>query len=243
MRRFYRDAGVDSGAEGHRVLLDGRPVRTPAKRLLIAPSAALAEAIAEEWRGQGDDIRPELLPLSRLAGTARDRMPELREAAIDEVVAYVDTDLVCYRAAAPFDLVERQQRSWQPLLEWLAASFGVRLAVTTSMLPVVQPDAAPTNVRQVVERLDDWPLVGFHAATTALGSVVLGLALLHGRIDAEAALAASLLDELFEIERWGAEAEALRRHEVLRRDVFGAERFLRLLDEPAADRSNPASRR
>jgi chaperone required for assembly of F1-ATPase len=239
MRRFYRDVDVAPGAEGHQVLLDGRPVRTPAKRLLIAPSAALAEGIAEEWRDQGDDIRPELMPLSRLAGTALDRMPDLREAAIDEVVAYVDTDLVCYRAAAPFDLVDRQQRSWQPLLEWLTASFGVRLAVTTSMLPVAQPDAARANVRRAVERLDDWSLAGFHAATTGLGSVVLGLALLHGRIDCDAALAASLLDELFEIERWGAEPEALRRHAALRRDVTGAERLLRLLAQPAADPSNP----
>jgi chaperone required for assembly of F1-ATPase len=239
MKRFYRDVSIAPGAEGHRVLLDGRPVRTPAKRLLIAPSGALAEAIAGEWRDQGDDIRPEVMPLSRLAGTALDRMPDLRRAAIDEVLAYVDTDLVCYRAAGPLELVERQRRSWQPMLDWLEASFGVGLTVTSSILPVAQPGAARERVGAIIEPLDDWPLVGVHAATTGLGSVVLGLALLHGRIDAEAALAASLLDELFEIERWGVEPEALRRHEALRRDVFGAERFLRLLDEPPADRSNP----
>jgi chaperone required for assembly of F1-ATPase len=226
VKRFYRVVSVALADHGHRILLDGRPVRTPAKRTLATPSAALAEAIAEEWRAQPDAIRPELMPLCRLAGTAIDRMPALRAAAIEEVVAYVDTDLVCYRAAAPLELVERQQRSWQPLLEWLHDSLGVRLAVTTAMLPIAQTDAARAEVRRSIERLGDWPVVGVHALTTALGSVVLGLALLHGRIDAEAALAASLLDELFEIERWGAEAEALRRHAALRRDVTAAACFL-----------------
>jgi chaperone required for assembly of F1-ATPase len=209
-------------------------VRTPAKRPLAAPSTALAEALAEEWRAQEEQIRPELMPLCRLAGTAIDRMPALRGAAIEEVVAYVDTDLVCYRAAAPPELVERQQRAWQPHLEWLHERLGVPLAVTTAMLPIGQTDAARAQVRRSIERLADWPLVGVHAATTALGSVVLGLALLHGRIDAEAALAASLLDELFEIERWGAEPEALRRQEALRRDVTAAARFLATFGGPRA---------
>jgi chaperone required for assembly of F1-ATPase len=153
-------------------------------------------------------------------------MPELRPAAIDEVAAYVDTDLLCYRAAEPFELVRRQRQVWQPVLEWLSAAYGIRLCVTTSILPVAQPEAARARLRAAIEELPDWPLVGVHAATTALGSLALGLAVLHGRIDAEAALAASLLDELFEIERWGSDPEAERRHALLRRDVTGAARFI-----------------
>jgi chaperone required for assembly of F1-ATPase len=226
MKRFYRDVEVAAAGEGHRVLLDGRPIRTPAKRALTLPSAALAEGLAAEWRAQGGTIRPEDMPLTRLANTAQDRMPELRAAAIDEAVGYAGTDLLCYRAATPLALVERQQRLWQPLLDWAASTFGTRLAVTTTLLPVTQPDTAVRGLRAAVEELGDWPLVGLHAATTALGSLVLGLALTRGRIDAERALAASLLDELFEIERWGRDAEAERRHAALRREVESATQFL-----------------
>jgi chaperone required for assembly of F1-ATPase len=235
MRRFYEEVTVDPGERGHGILLDGRPMRTPAKQPLAVPTAPLAVAIADEWREQRDKIRSDTMPLTRLASTAIDRMPAQRQAAIEEVIAYVDTDLVCYRAAEPFELVQRQQHAWQPMLEWLTRTYGVRLGVTTSILPLVQPPAARATLRSAIEKLDDWPLVGMHAATTALGSLVLALGLLHGRLDAEAALAASLLDELYEIERWGSDVEAERRHQALRRDVSAAARFLAGLD-PAPSR-------
>lgn len=226
MKRFYETVEVAPADDGHRVLLDGRPLRTPAKRLLAVPAAGLAEALAGEWRAQGELVQPQAMPLTRLASTAQDRMPALRAAAIEEVVGYAGTDLLCYRAAAPLDLVERQSRVWQPLLEWAASAYGVRLTVTTSLLPASQPEAAVRGLRAAVETLGDWPLVGLHAATTALGSLVLGLALARGRIDAEEALAASLLEELFEIERWGQDAETEGRHAALRRDVEASALFL-----------------
>jgi chaperone required for assembly of F1-ATPase len=231
MKRFYRNVTVAPGEHGHQILLDGRPLRTPGRQLFAAPTAPLAEAIADEWRGQGDTIRPDVMPLTRLASTALDRMPAERQAAVEELAAYADTDLVCYRAAEPFELVQRQHQAWQPMLEWLSHAYGVRLAVTTSILPLAQPAAARARLRSAIEELGDWPLVGMHMATTALGSLVLGLGLLHGRLDADAALAASLLDELFEIERWGSDTEAERRHQALRRDVGGAARFLRELHQ------------
>jgi chaperone required for assembly of F1-ATPase len=117
------------------------------------------------------------------------------------------------------------------MLDWVSRIYGVKLAVTTSILPLAQPAAVRDRLRSEIEILGDWPLVGMHAATTALGSLVLGLCLLHGRLDADAALAASLLDELFEIERWGSDAEAERRHEVLRRDVTAAAQFLHGLEQ------------
>jgi chaperone required for assembly of F1-ATPase len=231
MKRFYRDVTVAPGEHGHQILLDGGPMRTPAKQLLVAPAAPLAEAIADEWRGQDDTIRPDAMPLTRLAITAIDRMPILRQAAIDEVVAYAETDLVCYRAAEPFELVKRQYQAWQPTLDWLTRTYGVKLAVTTTILPVAQPVAARARLRSAIEDLGDWPLVGMHMATTTLGSLVLGLGLLHRQLDADAALAASLLDELYEIERWGNDLEVERRHEALRRDVSGAARFLHELHQ------------
>ena len=226
MRRFYQTVEVAPADDGHHLLLDGRPLRTPAKRLLAVPAADLAEALAGEWRAQGEVVQPQAMPLTRLASTAQDLMPALRVAAIEEAVGYAGTDLLCYRAAAPLDLVERQSRVWQPLLDWAASVYGARLTVTTSLLPVAQPDAAIRGLRAAVENLADWPLVGLHAATTALGSLLLGLALARGRLDAGQALAASLLDELYEIERWGRDAETERRHQALRRDVEAVTLFL-----------------
>jgi chaperone required for assembly of F1-ATPase len=225
VKRFYKEVGVAADGNRHRILLDGRPVRTPGRRLLALPDAALALAVAEEWRGQGETIERAGMALTRLASTALDRMPELRAAAIDEAADYALTDLLCYRAAEPPALAQRQQESWQPWLDWLAETHGAALVVTTAMLPVTQPEDAVARLRQVIEQLDDWRLVGLHAATTALGSVVLGLALLEGAVDAEQAFAASLLDELYEIERWGVERDAQRRHTALKRDLRAIERF------------------
>jgi chaperone required for assembly of F1-ATPase len=233
VKRFYKEVSVAAAAEGHQVLLDGRPVRTPARRALAVPSATLAAAVADEWRAQGETLQPASMALTRLISTAIDRMPALRAAAIDEVLGYAETDLLCYRAAAPADLADRQQQLWQPWLDWLARSHGVELVVTTEMLPVPQPETALARLRSSVEPLDDWRLVGLHAVTTALGSVVLGLALFEGEIDAEQAIAASLLDEQFEIERWGREREMERRHNALRYDVEAAARFLACLHVPA----------
>lgn len=230
MKRFYREATVACGDDVHGVLLDQRPLRTPAKRHLTAPSRGLAEAIAAEWQAQTDEIRPHAMPLTRLASTAVDRMPAQRAAAIDEAAGYVSAELVCYRAAEPLELVRRQQRVWQPLLDWATETYGVRMHVTTGLLPVAQPAAAAARLRAVIEDLDDWSLVGVHAATTALGSLILGLALLEARIDAARALQASLLDELFEIERWGQDVEIERRHAALRRDVEAAAVFLERLE-------------
>jgi chaperone required for assembly of F1-ATPase len=233
MKRFYREVGIASDAYGHRILLDGRQVHSPARRPLLLPSRVLAEAVAGEWRSQGETIERADMALTRLVSTALDRMPALRRAAIDEALDYAGTDLLCYRAAAPAELALRQQRTWQPWLDWLAEAHGVRLCVTTAMLPVRQPAAAVLRLRAAIEPLDDWLLVGLHGATTALGSLVLGLALLEGAIEAEQALAASLLDELFEIERWGRERDAERRQQVLRRDVTAAASFLACLRQPA----------
>jgi chaperone required for assembly of F1-ATPase len=233
VKRFYNEVSVATGAGGHQILLDGRPVRTPARQAMVLPSAALAQAVADEWRTQGETIERAGMGLTRLATTALDRMPVLRGAAIEEVLGYALTDLLCYRAAEPVELAERQRLSWQPWLDWLAEAHGARLVVTTSMLPVTQPKPAVARLRAAIAQLDDWRLVGLHGATTALGSVVLGLALLEGRIDAEQALAASLLDELYEIERWGRERDAERRQQGLRREVAAAATFLGCLRTPA----------
>ncbi|NJO36688.1 MAG: ATPase [Rhizobiales bacterium] len=240
MRRFYQATGVDAADGGYRVLLDGRPLKTPAKRTLLLPVEDLAWAVAEEWAQQSDRIQPDLMPITRLSTTANDRMPKLRAAAIDDVASYGATDLVCYRASGPELLVRRQHDAWQPALDWMARRYDMAFEITTALVPVPQPEATLERLRGVVAAIDDWPLVGIHGATASLGSVVLALALWHGELHARQAADASLVDALFEIERWGEERDAARRHETVRRDVQGAARFLCLLppkDLAAEDRT------
>jgi len=226
MKRFYTSTGIDAVDGGFRVLLDGRPMKTPAKQILLLPVEGLADAVAEEWAAQAEDIEPDLMPITRLATTAYDRMPDLRQAASQEVADYAGTDLVCYWAARPDALVRRQKDAWQPALDWMAKRYDIAFEVTVSLVPVSQPEATLSRVRHVVEAIDDWPLVGVHGATTSLGSVVLALALWHGELDADQAADASLVDALFEVEQWGEEREASKRHETLKRDISGIARFL-----------------
>ena len=229
MKRFYKAVDIDSVDDGYCVFLDGRPVKTPAKRTLVLPVEGLAAAAAAEWNEQGEEIEPAVMPITRLATTAADRMPGLRKAAIQEITDYTGTDLVCYRAPQPDELVCRQHAAWQPPLDWMAAHYGIAFDVTASLLPAPQPKKTIDGVRQIIEAVDDWPLVGLHGATTGLGSVVLALALWHGQVDAATAADASLLDALFELEKWGQERDANRRHDALRRDIRGISDFLQYL--------------
>lgn len=229
MKRFYKEVGVGEADGAYRILLDGRPLKTPAKTTLTVPVRGLADALASEWEEQDEKIEPTAMPITRLASTATDRMPDLREPAIHEITDYTGTDLLCYRATKPDDLVRRQHDSWQPMLDWIQGRYDIRFDVTGSLLPAPQPKATVDGIRELVEMIDDWPLIGLHAATTGLGSVVLALALWHRQIDAGSAVDASLLDELFEIEQWGQERDASRRHSVLRRDIKGIAVFLEQL--------------
>jgi chaperone required for assembly of F1-ATPase len=228
MKRFYRQASTLAAEDGTLVTLDDRPMRTPAKRRLVLPNPRLAEAIAAEWREQGEEIRPKNMPLTRMASTTLDLLPDRRPDMVAEVADYAGTDTLCYRAEGPADLIAREHRAWQPLLDWAAATFDARLVVTEGIVPVAQPEPALARLRAVVEASDDWSLTGLHAATTALGSLVLGLALRERRLTPEAAFAAAVLDELFEVEQWGEDPEAAARRERLRREVEAADRFMAL---------------
>jgi len=229
VKRFYKT--VDTVPEGpsHVVRLDTRPVRTPARKPMALPTPALAEAVAAEWRAQGEEIVPATMPLTRLATTALDLMPARRQDAVAEAAGYAGTDLLCYRAADPESLVSRQHDTWQPWLDWAERHHEARLIVTRSIDPVPQPETALVALRHAVEQLDDWRLVGLHAAATLSGSVILALALETGEIDAHRLFETALLDELYEIERWGEEQQQRQRHANLRRELDAAERFLRLL--------------
>lgn len=229
MKRVYKRAEPRPAEGGWGVALDGRPLRTPAKRELLVPSEALAQAIAAEWDAQHPDIRPETMPLTRLAATAIDHTAEKRDEIAADVANYAGTDLVCYRADHPPALAARQEAVWQPLIDWAAGRYDAGLVATAGIVPVTQSAASLKAFAAVVAALDNFRLTALQAATAACGSLVIALALHEGRLDTEAAFAASQLDETFQIEAWGEDAEATKRRALLAEDIKASARFLELL--------------
>jgi chaperone required for assembly of F1-ATPase len=229
MKRFYRQAGVVPAAGGHGVTLDGRLVKTQGKRYLVVPSLALAAAMAAEWEAQQGEIRRETMPLTRLARITIDRHSTEREAVVRQVADYAGTDLVCYRATHPPALANRQKAVWQPLVDWASECYAAPLAVTTGVIPASQPAASLGAFQMVVAGHDDFALTALHAATTACGSLVIGLALLEGHLDAGEAFTASQLDESFQIESWGEDKEQTERRTALAAEIAAAVQFVKLM--------------
>ncbi len=226
MKRFYKS--VDIG-DGNRIRLDGRAVKTPGKADLALPMRALAEAIAQEWAGQGEEIVPATMPLTKLANTAVDRVPGQRDAVIDQLLGYARHDHLAYRAEHPAELVRRQSAAWDPLLEWAGAQFGARLVVTQGISHIVQPEDAIEALRRALETQSDFAFPPLQVAASITGSLILALALAHGRLDAREAFTLSQLDEAFQAEKWGQDHEAQLRNGRLLAELESTERFLRLL--------------
>jgi chaperone required for assembly of F1-ATPase len=229
VKRIYRKAEPVPVAGGHGVALDARLIKTPGRRDLTVPSPALAAAIAAEWEAQHGEIRREKMPLTRLASVTIDRDAAQREAVVRQIAHYADTDLVCYRAAHPPALAARQQAVWQPLLDWAAERYAAPLTVTSGVIPSSQPAASLAAFTAAVAAYDDFPLTALHAATAACGSLVIALALLEGRVNPAEAFAASQLDESFQIEAWGEDAEQAERRAALAADIAAAAEFMALL--------------
>jgi chaperone required for assembly of F1-ATPase len=229
MKRVYKEVATRPVDGGWGIALDGRPMRTQGKNELVLPSEALAAAIAEEWDAQRQEIRPAAMPLFRLATAAIDRTATQRDLIIAETANYAGTDLVCYRADQPPALAARQHAVWQPLIDWVSLRYEASLAVTSGIVPARQPRATLQALASIVAAQDDFRLTALHALTAACGSLVIALALSEGWLDSEAAFAASQLDESFQIEAWGEDAEAVDRRQALAADIEAAARFLELL--------------
>ena len=214
-----------SGA-GYAVTLDGRPIKTPERRDLVVPSVGLADAIAAEWQAQGEAVEPATMRLSRIACTALDRIGGARTEVIDRIATFGETDLVCYRASEPAGLVAREAAAWDPLLDWLARHFDVRLTVVTGLTPATQPDEALERLRRAIDALNDMQVSGLSGAAVSTGSLVIGLALCAGRLDGAAAFEASQIEESYQIERWGADPETTARRAALRAEIDALAQFL-----------------
>jgi chaperone required for assembly of F1-ATPase len=222
-RRFYQtvriariDPSVASSqqcSEGYLVLLDAKELRTPAKGRFAVPTHALAAAIAAEWQAQREHLDPESMPLTRLTNSAIDGVAGRRAEVGADIVRYLGSDLVCYRAADPSELVRRQAEAWDPVLEWCQAVLGIKLTVTTGIVPVAQPTAAGATLAQWLQRLDAFALAAAHAMTTLLGSAVLTVAHAEGRLACAEAWAAAHIDEDFQTEKWGVDSMAKARRD------------------------------
>lgn len=229
-RRFYNAVTVEPGPEGFEIRLDARTVRTPKGGKLALPTRALAEQVAEEWARQGEMIELAEMHVMRLANTALEAVPAAREATADQVAQYAGSDLVCYYAEDPAALVERQARAWEPLLEWSAAELGLSFHRVRGIIHREQPPETLAAVRELALGLDDFRLAGLAFGSALYGSTVLALAVLKGRLAAEAAFDLCRIDEGFQEEKWGIDAEAAERTERLRGEAAMLGRWFEGLD-------------
>jgi len=235
VKRFWDKVTLIRDAEDHRILLDGKPIHLPNGGVLRVAPPALAAAIAEEWRQAGGMKGGEMsfadTPLTRIAATARERIAPDPAPTADAIARYGETDLLCYWAETPRALMDRQAEDWQPWLDWAALTFDAPLRVTSGVVPVRQHRDSVNALRRVVGSFDAYRLAGLGVAVPVLGSLVLGLALAEGRLDAGEAYALSALDELFQAEQWGEDEKAAKRRQQVAADVALAERFMRLAGE------------
>jgi chaperone required for assembly of F1-ATPase len=229
MKRFYKQAAVSPEACGVAILLDGRPVRTPARALLRVPTEELAEAIAAEWDAQGDKIEPHLMPLTGLANAAIDRVAPDPAAFASKLAEYGESDLLCYRAEGPQSLVERQDRVWDPLLGWARTRFSIEIETTAGVMHRRQPPETVEQLGRAVAARGPFQLAGLSPLVTIAGSLIIALALAEGAIGLETAWDAAILDEAWQAEQWGADPLAAASLENRRREFEAAYLFLTLL--------------
>lgn len=227
-RRFWKEAGITEAETGFGVVLDGRPVRTPAKAPLILPTRAFAEEVAREWDAVEEQIDPRDMPFTRTANAAIDKVA-VQQAEVAEMIAeYGGTDMLCYRAEAPEALRARQDAAWDPLLDWAAASFGARLNVISGVMHVAQPETALAPLRAAVRACTPYQMAALHDLVALSGSLVIGLAVVRSHHPPETLWSLSRIDEDWQEEHWGADEEAQHKTALKRASFLHAARVWRL---------------
>ena len=229
MKRFYKTVTVEPVTGGHAIRLDGRPVRTPKRAELILPTSALALSVAAEWEGQADEIDPRAMPLTGLANAAIDHVAPDPGAFATMLAAYAETDLLCYRADAPAELVGHQAESWDPLIDWAQQLYDVEFEIIHGVMHRPQPPETVARLTAAVHGYGAFQLAALQPLVTIAGSLVIALALAEGEIDARTGFDIAHLDELWQVERWGEDESATRMRDAHARDFKAAARFLALL--------------
>jgi chaperone required for assembly of F1-ATPase len=229
MKRFYSKAEAIAEDGGVGVRLDGRPVKTPARAPLRVPTEELAEAIAEEWNAQGEEVDPRAMPLTGLANAAIDRVTPDPAAFARSLAGYGETDLLCYRSEGPEALTRRQSDHWEPLLDWARGRFGIDFEIVCGVMHRPQPEATVERLAGAVAERDPFRLAALSPLVTISGSLLVALALAEGEIGLEAAWKAATVDEAWQAEQWGEDALAAQSLAARRRDFEAAYRFLTLL--------------
>ncbi len=231
MKRFYTDAAATADGSSWTVRLDGKPVRTPGRVPLDLPTAALAHAVAAEWAAQADRIDPATMPLTGFAYAAIDRVALDPAGFAHGLAAFAESELLCYRADGPADLVARQRAAWDPLLAWARARFDVGFFVTAGIVHAAQPPATLARIRAAYAAYDPFRLAALHPVVTICGSAVIGLAVAERHLDADSAFATGQLDELWQAEQWGQDPLAAASLANRRAALDDAVRLLDLLDQ------------
>jgi chaperone required for assembly of F1-ATPase len=230
MRRFYKSVSV---APDLGITLDKRPLRTPLKAPLVLPTQALAEAIAAEWERQGEKVDPFSMPLTRLANTGIDRVAAERDKIVGEIVAFAGSDLVSYRADEPLALVERQAESWDPILDWARRELDAPFMATSGVMHLRQPEAALNAFAGHLSRRSDLAVAALHNLTTLTGSALMAAMIEAGQLSAEDAWRAAHVDEDWQVEHWGEDAEAAAKRARRQIEFESSCRFLSLLTDAA----------
>lgn len=229
MKRFWNDASVEQVADGWAILLDGKPIKTPARADQVVPTEALANAIAAEWDAVEEKIDPKTMPMTGFANAAIDRIGPAREEFAEGLAKYGEGELLCYRADYPQSLCDAQIAAWSPLLDWAAKRYDVSFETTSGIMHVDQPETTLERLGAAVMAQDAFTLAGLSPLVTIGGSLVVALALLDGEVDVETAWNAVEVDTLHQREEWGADAEAEARDAGRKRDFMDGARLLGLL--------------
>lgn len=223
---FWSEVATRQDDGGWSVLLDGRILKTPAKAPLALPTAALADLVAEEWRAQKDHIDPTTMPATRMANSAVDKVMHQHQAVADHLAAYAETDLLCHRADSPEALVQRQTKSWDPLLNWAKETYGAQLFAGVGVMPVEQNAESLDRLRSAVRGFDAFGLAALSDLVSLSGSLIIGLAVSRSELIPEHAWELSRIDEQFQLEQWGEDEEAAAVAARKRADFLLAHRFL-----------------
>lgn len=227
-KRFYKEVTLEVEGESHKILLDGRVIKTPMKETLAVKTEALAKAIQGEWAGQGEEIDSETMILTKLANTGIDRVAPRRADILAELVSYGGNDLLCYRATEPNSLVELERKVWDPVLNWFSDQHDIRMQLAAGVIHVAQEAIELEKLEALYDQFDEFALTALHNMTTMLGSALLPLALILGDWEHEEVWSAAHLEEDFQIQRWGQDEQAQNRREIRHGEFLETYKFYQL---------------